>query len=279
MSNANDSPQSPWRTRLVYLIAVLATACVTAAVLALLMNIAERKEEAKEHFLRLVKQDETTIDPAVWGKNFPRQYDSYLLTADITIGRRRQRRVLTLAAGGRPATRADLRRLPVQRRLPRSARARLHALRPGHHGTDTEIQAAGRLPALPRVDHPGLPRGGRRRRDGRLREGLRDAAEGRTATGRASGRLHRLPRPGDDAAARHPARLPQRHRGLGQERRARAAPAEHRAVATGQAQGGLRRSTPWPRGRRCAASSAASATSSTTFKAKGSCSPIRGTTG
>src|SRR5262245_8028148 len=86
MSNTNDVPPSPWQTRLAYLITILATAGITAAVLALLVNISERKQEAKEHFLRLVKQDETTIDPAVWGKNFPREYDSYLLTADSKSG-------------------------------------------------------------------------------------------------------------------------------------------------------------------------------------------------
>ena len=68
--------------RLAYAVTILLTAGVTAGVLALLMNIAERKREAKEHYLKLVELDENTIDPAVWGKNFPRQYDSYLLTAD-----------------------------------------------------------------------------------------------------------------------------------------------------------------------------------------------------
>lgn len=86
MDNASNSHRSPWLTRLAYLIAILATAGVTVAILSLLVNISERKEEAKEHFLRLVKQDETTIDPAVWGKNFPREYDSYLMTADSQSG-------------------------------------------------------------------------------------------------------------------------------------------------------------------------------------------------
>ena len=65
-----------------YLALIVIAAAATFGILALLMNIAQRKREAKEHYIRLVAQDETTIDPAVWGKNFPRQYDSYLRTVD-----------------------------------------------------------------------------------------------------------------------------------------------------------------------------------------------------
>lgn len=46
------------------------------------MNIQERKTEGKEHFLQLVKLDEDSGDPAIWGQNFPRQYDSYRRTVD-----------------------------------------------------------------------------------------------------------------------------------------------------------------------------------------------------
>jgi nitrite reductase (cytochrome c-552) len=61
--------------------AVLAAAG-TAVVLRLHDNVAERQSEAKTTSLRLVDLDETTIDPAVWGKNFPRQYDGYQRTAE-----------------------------------------------------------------------------------------------------------------------------------------------------------------------------------------------------
>jgi nitrite reductase (cytochrome c-552) len=74
---------SPARRRWpAYLLLMLVTAVVTFGVAALLMNIAERKREATEHFIRLVELDEDTIDPAVWGKNFPRQYNGYIRTAD-----------------------------------------------------------------------------------------------------------------------------------------------------------------------------------------------------
>lgn len=63
------------------LAAVLA-AIGTAGVLALYSNVNERQSEARVSNFDLVKLTETTVDPAEWGKNFPRQYDSYLRTAD-----------------------------------------------------------------------------------------------------------------------------------------------------------------------------------------------------
>lgn len=67
-----------------YVAVALVTAILTALIAALLLNVAERKREAKEHYVELVKLTEDTIDPAVWGKNFPRQYDAYLRTVDMT---------------------------------------------------------------------------------------------------------------------------------------------------------------------------------------------------
>jgi nitrite reductase (cytochrome c-552) len=48
----------------------------------LLVNIFERKQEAKNPFFRVVELTDTTEDPAVWGKNFPLQYDGYKRTTD-----------------------------------------------------------------------------------------------------------------------------------------------------------------------------------------------------
>ncbi len=69
---------------LLYMITIAATAGLTSAIVALLMNIAERKREGQEYYLRLVELDEDTTDPAVWGKNFPREYDGYVRTAENT---------------------------------------------------------------------------------------------------------------------------------------------------------------------------------------------------
>jgi nitrite reductase (cytochrome c-552) len=49
----------------------------------MLTDIFEKKQEAKNPFFRVVELDETTDDPAVWGKNFPLQYDDYLKTVDM----------------------------------------------------------------------------------------------------------------------------------------------------------------------------------------------------
>jgi nitrite reductase (cytochrome c-552) len=59
---------------------------VSAAVFAIMLligSILERKAEAKDHVFRVVNLTEDTVDPAEWGKNFPRQYDSYKRTVDI----------------------------------------------------------------------------------------------------------------------------------------------------------------------------------------------------
>jgi nitrite reductase (cytochrome c-552) len=53
----------------------------TAAVSALLLNIVERKNEAARSHVRLVEVGEDTTDPEVWGTNWPKQYDSYKMTA------------------------------------------------------------------------------------------------------------------------------------------------------------------------------------------------------
>ena len=59
-------------------------AAVTAAVTALLININERKTEARNAYVRLVEVTEDTTDPAQWGINWPKQYDSYQRTAIAT---------------------------------------------------------------------------------------------------------------------------------------------------------------------------------------------------
>ena len=60
---------------------------VVAAVLAiagaaLLVNIVQRQQEARNPFYRVVELNDDTDDPAVWGKNFPLQYDGYRRTVD-----------------------------------------------------------------------------------------------------------------------------------------------------------------------------------------------------
>jgi nitrite reductase (cytochrome c-552) len=59
-----------------------AAAALTVGMAALLVNIFERKQEAARPFFPVVQLTEDTEDPAVWGRNFPLQYDGYRRTVD-----------------------------------------------------------------------------------------------------------------------------------------------------------------------------------------------------
>ncbi len=63
------------------LIAVIAAAAAAGGA-ALLVNIMERKQEARNPFYRVVELNDNTEDPSLWGKNFPLQYDGYKRTVD-----------------------------------------------------------------------------------------------------------------------------------------------------------------------------------------------------
>ena len=68
----------------IFIAVIVVTALITMGVVALLTNIFERKVEGRERYVRLAEVTEDTTDPAVWGKNWPKQYDSYLKTALAT---------------------------------------------------------------------------------------------------------------------------------------------------------------------------------------------------
>jgi nitrite reductase (cytochrome c-552) len=70
--------------KLYYLLVICVIAGATIGVMLLYENIARRKEEAKQVVFKLVNLDEKTVDPAEWGKNFPRQFDTYQRTAEKT---------------------------------------------------------------------------------------------------------------------------------------------------------------------------------------------------
>jgi nitrite reductase (cytochrome c-552) len=62
--------------------AVMIGALAAIALTALLVNIFEHKQEARNPFFRVVELKDDTQDPEVWGKNFPQQYDGYKRTVD-----------------------------------------------------------------------------------------------------------------------------------------------------------------------------------------------------
>jgi nitrite reductase (cytochrome c-552) len=75
-------PRRRWTGTRALVLAAVVSALVTLGVVALLVNIFEHKQEARNPFFRVVELTDDTEDPAVWGKNFPQQYDAYRRTVD-----------------------------------------------------------------------------------------------------------------------------------------------------------------------------------------------------
>jgi nitrite reductase (cytochrome c-552) len=80
----NTSPASNQRgvATWAYVLALLAAAGASFLMLMLYQNIVVRKAEATKDVFRVVEVSDQTVDPAVWGRNYPRQYDSYRRTVD-----------------------------------------------------------------------------------------------------------------------------------------------------------------------------------------------------
>jgi len=74
--------QSASRNRWLLFSTVVLAAIAAAAIAGLLVNIFQHKEETKNPFFRVVELNDQIADPAIWGKNFPMQYDLYLRTVD-----------------------------------------------------------------------------------------------------------------------------------------------------------------------------------------------------
>lgn len=63
---------------LIFVVAVL----LTAVVAAVLVSINSRKQEAAQYPAKVVEIADDELDPAVWGQNFPRQYDTFVRTQE-----------------------------------------------------------------------------------------------------------------------------------------------------------------------------------------------------
>ena len=113
-----DRPRRRFGVRMLAIVAALA-AVAAVAIGALLTNIFQRQQEARNPFYRVVELTDTTQDPAIWGKNFPQQYDGYLRTVD---------QIRTRYGGSeaipRTPTAADPRSLVAQSRLEQDPRLR-----------------------------------------------------------------------------------------------------------------------------------------------------------
>src|SRR5229473_3486598 len=78
---------SPFKSRPALWAGIIAggAALATALVMALYANISERKAEARQISFKVVDLDERSIGPALWAKNFPRQFDGFQRTAELTF--------------------------------------------------------------------------------------------------------------------------------------------------------------------------------------------------
>ena len=119
MADTNDPPPRRFGARGLLLAAAVA-ALVTLGVVALLVNIFERKQEARNPFYRVVELSNTTEDPALWGKNFPQQYDAYRRTVD-----QQRTRYGGSEAVPRTPTNADPRSVVAQSRLEEDPRLKI----------------------------------------------------------------------------------------------------------------------------------------------------------
>ena len=163
----NEMTENKTSTAKTILVTAAIAALAAVGVTALLVNIMEHKQEARNPFFRVVELTDDTDDPAVWGKNFPLQYDAYQRTVDMVRTQLRRQRGAARARRptgrpahgghavedrGGPAPEDDVGRLRLRGRFPRGARPRLHARRPDASPSASSRQAARHLPELPRLD-------------------------------------------------------------------------------------------------------------------------------
>jgi nitrite reductase (cytochrome c-552) len=87
MTQPNPTVRRRLSTRTIGLLvlAFITGSVIMAGVGALLLNIQERRDEAAQYPRLVVPISDTELDPAVWGKNFPNEYDSFMKTQDSTI--------------------------------------------------------------------------------------------------------------------------------------------------------------------------------------------------
>lgn len=82
---AQDTAKKPKNSRRFLLIglAIALVAIVTFGITMLVINMMERKSEQEIPRHDVVALDETTVDPAVWGQNFPAQYEAFKRTSEM----------------------------------------------------------------------------------------------------------------------------------------------------------------------------------------------------
>ncbi|WIY82974.1 ammonia-forming cytochrome c nitrite reductase subunit c552 [Propionimicrobium sp. PCR01-08-3] len=87
-ASADDKPSGATRwtgpgKRWVPIVVLIACVVAAAGLTWLLTTIFTHKQESKQPFTQVVEITDTTYDPAVWGQNYPLQYESYLQTSEM----------------------------------------------------------------------------------------------------------------------------------------------------------------------------------------------------
>lgn len=118
MKSETSSSKDTRQLRLILLTALISALAAIGGLL-LLINILERRQEARNPFYPVVELTDETEDPSVWGKNFPMQYDDYLRTVDQV-----RTRYGGSEATPRTPTEADPRSAVAQSRLEEDPRLR-----------------------------------------------------------------------------------------------------------------------------------------------------------
>ena len=117
---SEEKPTGRKRRSLLFVGLVAFAVGATILGLALLVNIFQRKQEARNPFFRVVELTDDTIDPNIWGKNFPLQYDDYKKTTDQV-----RTRYGGSEAEPRTPTQADPRSIVAQSRLEEDPRLKI----------------------------------------------------------------------------------------------------------------------------------------------------------
>ena len=191
---------------LTLILAAAVSVVATLAVVGLLVNIFERKQEGQNPFYRVVELTDDTEDPAIWGRNFPQQYDAYLRTVDqertrfggseavprtpTNVDPRSRRGAIT--ARGRSAAEDSLGWIRLFEGLSGGAWACAHARRPDVHRAATGHEPAGHVYELPCVGVCAVQEARRRRHLQRLCKDESNAVLRRPQDRQPPGGMHRL---------------------------------------------------------------------------------------
>ncbi|MFT0846572.1 ammonia-forming cytochrome c nitrite reductase subunit c552 [Actinomycetaceae bacterium L2_0104] len=84
MSETPSSKPKLFKRPVILVLVALLAAIVTFVIAMVLVDVFSKQQESSNTFSQVVDQDETTVDPAIWGRNFPVQYEAYKQTAEFT---------------------------------------------------------------------------------------------------------------------------------------------------------------------------------------------------